>query len=58
LAIRRILMQISLNEKNHFMGPLATFFRMGLKKLQPNLKIEVIDQKTSLPISTLLETDL
>jgi hypothetical protein len=31
---------------------------MGLKKLQPNLKIEVIDQKTSLPISTLLETDL
>ncbi|MEO0337411.1 MAG: hypothetical protein AAF202_13530, partial [Pseudomonadota bacterium] len=55
LAMRRALLDIPLHEKNFFIGPLANFFKQNLRKLEPNLRVEVIEDSDRLPLQTLIE---
>lgn len=55
LAMRQILMEMSFEEKNILIGPLAIFFRQSLMKLEPKLKIEVAAQHSQLAISSLIQ---
>ena len=56
LAMRQILIELDGQKKNVFIGPLASFFKQKLRKLEPNLKIDVLDENTELPLAALLDS--